>query len=82
MARKINKELYYDILSSAKDEYITGYSIYKKLKPKYPGLTAKVVYYYLDKMRESGFLSVEKRLEEGRYSWGNNVVKKYYKAIK
>ena len=82
MARKINRELYEDILSNTKDAYVTGYYIYKKLKPKYPGLTAKLVYYYLDKMKNSGLLYMEEKVEEGNYSWGKSVLKKYYRSVR
>ncbi|MEM3190867.1 MAG: hypothetical protein QW292_01990 [Candidatus Parvarchaeota archaeon] len=67
-------------MDHTREGQVTGYDIYRKLKGRYPNLTAKLVYYYLSKMRKAGLVSVQEKQEEGRYSWGGNATKKYYRS--
>lgn len=57
-----------------------GYEIYKIYKSIFPSCTMKSIYYHLAKGVDLGEFELEEvKKEKGKYSWGNEVEKKYYK---
>ncbi len=82
MAKKINAELYNNILATLEGKRLTGYDIYKSIKGRYHHLSARLVYHYLRMGVEEGRLAVEESTENGRFSWGETARKKYYTLIR
>src|SRR3989338_9240053 len=56
-----------------------GYKIHKFYNEMFPACTRENVYYNLRKGVKIGEFELEVRKEEGNYSWGNVVEKKYYR---
>ncbi|MBN2052491.1 hypothetical protein JW756_03230 [Candidatus Woesearchaeota archaeon] len=57
-----------------------GYDLYKDYCELFPKVTLRVIYYHLKKGISLGeFLLEGVRMERGRYSWGGEAEKKYYK---
>lgn len=56
-----------------------GYEIYQVYKNVFKPVTLRVIYYHLAQAVKLGLMKVEKvQVEEGDYSWGTTVEKKYY----
>jgi Fe2+ or Zn2+ uptake regulation protein len=78
MVKKINEELFSDIINSLTGNRLTGYQIYNLLREKYPHLSKRLVYHYLYIALKRGEVAVDKVMEEGKFSWGHTTEKKYY----
>ena len=57
-----------------------GYQIHKFYNELFPSCTRENVYYNLRKGLKLGEFELEVRKEEGQYSWGTVVEKKYYRV--
>lgn len=67
-----------EMLSVAGPMY--GYQIHKFYNELFPACTRENVYYNLRKGLKLGEFELEVRKEEGQYSWGTVVEKKYYRV--
>ena len=57
-----------------------GYDIYKYYCDLFPKVTLRVIYYHLKKgVSLNEFLLENIKKEKGKYSWGGEAEKKYYK---
>lgn len=82
MVKPLNEDLLSDILNELSGKRMTGSQIFSLLKPKYPGLSKRLVYHYLSVALKRGNVSVEAVSEEGSFSWGGMTRKKYYTRIR
>tara|TARA_Y100000310_G_C20555774_1_gene750423 strand:- start:803 stop:1069 length:267 start_codon:yes stop_codon:yes gene_type:complete len=56
-----------------------GYKIHKLYLDRFPPTTVENIYYHLRQGVKIGLFKVAAvKTEKGKYSWGNNVEKRYY----
>ncbi len=82
MVKKINEELFSDIINSLDGKRLTGYQVFGLLKEIHPKISKRLIYHYLYLALKRGEISVSKVTEEGKFSWGRLTEKKYYTRIK
>jgi len=57
-----------------------GYNIYKIYRQIFPAVTMRSIYYHLNKGLATGEFKIDSvKKEKGKYSWGPEVEKTYYK---
>lgn len=78
MSKPFNQELFNEIIEILKERSMTGYDIYRTLKLNGKDVSKRLVYYYLSVGLKQGYLKVDLREENGKYSWGKIANKKYY----
>ncbi|MFC1690708.1 hypothetical protein ACFL0W_00880 [Nanoarchaeota archaeon] len=56
-----------------------GYEIFKIYKQIFPKVTLRSIYYHLQKGIDLGEIKADEvKIEQGNFSWGGTVEKKYY----
>ena len=79
MVRNINENLMDDIMKILLQGEKTGYEVYKDLKKNGRNISSRLVYHYLHVALKEDKVSMEKKNEIGRFSWGSTAIKNYYK---